>query len=197
MQHRLLVASTNHGKLVELRQALAHLPYEVVTLAEAGHGGAEGPDETGRTFEENALLKARFFHARTGLATVADDSGLEVDILGGRPGVQSARYGTNDADRIRRLLGEMEGVPVSERGARFVCAIALVGDGVEEVFRGECEGRIRYVPAGANGFGYDPVFEPSGDSRTFAEMPADEKHAVSHRGRAMAALAAYLDSAED
>ncbi len=192
MTERLLVASTNHGKAAEFAEALAGLGYQVVTIDETEARGEPAPDETGRTFEENAVLKARHFHALTGLLTVADDSGLEVDILAGRPGLHSARYAVDDASRIRRLLGELEGVPSAERTARFVCAVALVGPKIEQVFRGECRGSIRHVASGTNGFGFDPVFAPDGDSRTFAEMTTSEKRRVSHRGQAITALAEYM-----
>jgi XTP/dITP diphosphohydrolase len=150
------------------------------------------PDETGATFEENAMLKARYYHELTGLVTVADDSGLEVDALDGRPGIASARYGVSDSDRIARLLGELEGVAPAERTARFVCALSLVGRDLAETFTGTCEGRIRTTPAGTNGFGFDPVFTPEGETRSFAEMAPEEKAAVSHRGRALAALAELI-----
>jgi XTP/dITP diphosphohydrolase len=189
---RLLAATSNAGKAREIAAALAGLGLEVVDVNEAGVGDAPVPDETGTTFHENALLKARYYHELTGLLTVADDSGLEVDILGGRPGLHSARYAATDAERIAKLLGELDGVPMQERTARFVCAIALVGENLAETFTGTCEGRIRHTPHGTNGFGFDPVFTPEGDTRTFAEMTRDEKEAVSHRGRALAALAEFV-----
>jgi XTP/dITP diphosphohydrolase len=189
---RLLAATSNAGKAREIAAALAGLGFEVVDVNEAGVGDAPVPEETGTTFHENALLKARYYHELTGLLTVADDSGLEVAVLGGRPGLHSARYAATDAERIAKLLGELDGVPMQERTARFVCAIALVGENLAETFTGTCEGRIRHTAHGRNGFGFDPVFTPEGDTRTFAEMTRDEKEAVSHRGRALAALANFV-----
>jgi XTP/dITP diphosphohydrolase len=189
---RLLVATSNRGKVRELAEALGGLPLEVVDLDEAGAGATPPPDETGATFEENALLKARYYYEATGLLTVADDSGLEVDILGGRPGLHSARYADTDGERIARLLTELEGVPSSERTARFVCALALVGENLAEVFTGTCAGTIRHTPSGSNGFGFDPVFVPDGDTRSFAEMAPEAKRAVSHRGRAIHALVEFV-----
>ena len=189
---RLLAATSNRGKVCELADALAGLGFEVVDLTTAGAAESPAPEETGATFEENALVKAQYYHELTGLVAVADDSGLEVDLLGGRPGVYSARYGDSDADRIARLLAELDGVPMRERTARFVCALALVGENLAETFTGTCPGRIRHTPAGTNGFGFDPVFTPEGDRRSFAEMSREEKAAVSHRGRALAALAEFV-----
>lgn len=191
---KLLVATSNRGKVRELAEALAGLDVEVVDLEGAGVGESPVPEEAGSTFEENALLKARYYHELTGLAAVADDSGLEVGVLGGRPGLHSARYGATDEERVARLLGELDGVPMSERGARFVCALALVGAGAERLFTGVCTGTIRHIPSGEGGFGYDPVFTPDGEPRSFAEMSRVEKTAVSHRGRAIRALAEYLAS---
>jgi XTP/dITP diphosphohydrolase len=189
---KLLVATSNRGKVAELAEALDGLGVEVVDLAAIGLGDHPAPEETGSTFEENALLKARYYYELTGVCAVADDSGLEVDVLGGRPGLYSARFGATDAERIERLLGEMNGVPMSERSARFVCALALVGENLAEVFTGICRGAIRHTPMGTNGFGFDPVFVPEDETRTFAEMAPAEKAAVSHRGRAIAALAEFL-----
>jgi XTP/dITP diphosphohydrolase len=188
---KLLAATTNAGKVRELADALAGLGFDVLDLEAAGAADAPAPDETGTTFEQNALLKARYYHELTGLLAVADDSGLEVAVLGGRPGVHSARYADTDEERVSRLLAELDGVPMSERTARFVCALALVGENLAEVFVGDCPGRIRHTPAGTNGFGFDPIFAPDGDPRSFAEMTPAEKAAVSHRGRAVAALAEF------
>ena len=154
-------------------------------------------EETGATLEANALIKARAVAAATGLLTIADDSGLEVDALGGAPGVCSARYAgehATDADNVTRLLAELVEVPAERRTARFAAVlVARAPDGTETVVRGEVEGRIIGAPSGAGGFGYDPVFVPAeGDGRTFAEMSAEEKHAISHRGRAVRALADRL-----
>jgi XTP/dITP diphosphohydrolase len=178
-----------------LAEALAGLGVDVVDLEAAGAAGYPEPEETGATFEENALLKARYYRELTGLPTVADDSGLEVHVLAGRPGLHSARYAASDDERIAKLLGELDGVPMSARTAQFVCVLALVdGDG-EETFEGLCAGTIRHTPAGTGGFGFDPVFVPEGETRTFAELSPTEKAAISHRGRAFRALAAFLRDA--
>jgi len=189
---KMLVATTNQGKVRELAAALDGLGFEITDLEAAGLAARPAPDESGSTFEENALLKARAWYEASGMLTVADDSGLEVDVLGGRPGLLSARYGDTDVERIAKLLDEMDGVPSSERSARFVCALALVGENLAEVFTGVCDGRIRHTAHGTSGFGFDPVFTPEGDARTFAEMSAAEKSAVSHRGRAIGKLREFI-----
>lgn len=150
-------------------------------------------DETGNTFEENALLKARAVVAATGQMAMADDSGIEIDALGGRPGIHSARW-TEESDWIPRVLRELDDVPQRPRTARYVAAAAAVWpDGREAVVRGTVEGMIADDPRGDGGFGYDPIFVPDdGDGRTFAEMSAAEKHAISHRGRAFKELARLL-----
>lgn len=157
---------------------------------------ARDPDveETGATFEENALLKAAAVCAATGELAIADDSGIEVDALDGRPGIHSARW-TEESDWIPRVLRELDGVAGAARAGRYVAAAAAVWpDGFEVVVRGTVEGRVADAPRGDGGFGYDPIFVPDeGDGRTFAEMSADEKHALSHRGRAFRLLAAHLD----
>jgi len=155
--------------------------------------------ETGSTFSENALLKARYYHRLSELPTVADDSGLEVQALGNAPGVYSARYAgaiANDADRIAKLLEEMKNVPPQQRSARFVCAAAIVWKGGERVFMGDARGVILNNPRGVNGFGYDPVFfyEPLG--KTFAELTPSEKAKASHRGRAFRQLSAWLNESD-
>ncbi|MCX7047115.1 MAG: RdgB/HAM1 family non-canonical purine NTP pyrophosphatase, partial [Candidatus Sumerlaeota bacterium] len=140
---------------------------------------------SGDTYQANALIKARIWAQRSGLISLADDSGLEVDALDGRPGVYSNRYAPTSADRIVKLLGEMQNVEEARRTARFVCVMALVWpDGKTEVRRGVCEGRISFEPAGVGGFGYDPVFYLPDYGQTMAELPADEKNKISHRARA-------------
>ena len=187
----LLIATSNGGKVVELSKALDGLGFELLSLKDLP-SRIDPPDETGETFAENALLKARYYFERSGLLTVADDSGLEVKILGGRPGVESARYAHTDPERIERLLTELEGVPLSERSARFVCSLALVGENLAEVFTGECDGHIRHLPRGSGGFGFDPVFVPEGSEETFAEMTPAEKSALSHRGKAIAGFVEFV-----
>lgn len=189
---KLLVATTNTGKVREFADALAGLPFEIHDLASANLADRPAPSETGSTFAENALLKATSWFEASGMLTVADDSGLVVDILGGRPGLHSARYGDSDAHRIKKLLAEMDGVPSTERTARFVCSLALVGENLAEIFSGECEGRIRHTSHGSSGFGFDPVFTPEGQDRTFAEMSVAEKSAISHRGRAIRKLREFI-----
>ena len=153
-----------------------------------------GVDETGATFEENALLKAAAVCEATGRLAIADDSGIEIDALDRQPGIHSARW-TEEADWIPRVLRELDAVPGAARTARYVAAAAAVWpDGFEVVVRGVVEGHVPVVPRGTGGFGYDPIFVPDeGDGRTFGEMSAAEKHALSHRGRAFRALAAHLD----
>lgn len=189
---QILLATTNKGKIRELRQMLGGEGFQVAGL----EGLPTSEDiETGSTFAENALLKARYYHNLTNLVTVADDSGLEVEALGGAPGIYSARYGGPDAtdeDRIAKLLREMKDVPTKGRNARFVCAAAIVWSRGEEVFTDEVRGSILREPRGSAGFGYDPVFyyEPFG--RTFAELDQEEKSEVSHRGRAFRQLVQWL-----
>lgn len=155
--------------------------------------------ETGSSFAENALLKARYYRKASGLITLADDSGLEVDALGGAPGVYSARYGgagASDEERVNKLLNALKEVPPEHRAARFVCVAAIAWDGGEQTFTGEAPGRILAEPRGQAGFGYDPVFfyEPLG--RTFAELTTTEKAEVSHRGSAFRQLAGWLREAD-
>lgn len=194
----ILIATQNAGKVVELAELLAELPLRLRSLAE--FPPVPAPEETGSTFADNAELKARFYATHTGLLTLADDSGLEADALGGAPGVHSARYaGENatDEERIARLLAEMRTSRVSSRAARFVCVIALF-DPREvscELFKGTCAGRIGHEPRGTNGFGYDPVFVPDGFDRTFAELPREIKQRISHRAQALGAARTYLAKA--
>jgi XTP/dITP diphosphohydrolase len=196
MSTRLLLATRNAGKLAELQRLLeAAVPgVEVVGLQDV----PDYPDapETGATFEENALLKAREAVRHTGLPAVADDSGLTVDALNGMPGVLSARWsgrhGDDDANTAL-LLGQVADVPDERRGAAFVCAAALVTpDGVERVMERQWRGRLVREKRGTNGFGYDPVFVPKGLDVTSAELAPDEKDARSHRGQAFAALVPVL-----
>src|SRR5690606_6465490 len=188
---RVVLATGNAGKLREISALLSPRGFEILSQAELGIDGAE---ETGSTFEENALLKARHAARAASLPALADDSGIEVDALGGRPGVHSARYagpGATDADNITRLLAELAELPANARRARFCCVIAYVrfADDPAPLFaRGAWEGHIAMAPSGAGGFGYDPVFIPDGQSTSAAEMSPSAKNAVSHRGQALAAL---------
>ncbi|MEZ4555150.1 MAG: XTP/dITP diphosphatase [Caldilineaceae bacterium] len=190
----LLIATHNQGKLREYRALLADLPLKVVNLDEAGVDF--DVDETGTTFAENALLKARAYAAATGLLTWADDSGLEVDALDGAPGVYSARYAGPDAtdeDRYRKLLRTLAALPDAPRTARFRCVVALVApDGAAYTTDGICPGVIIDEPRGSHGFGYDPVFFLPDLGQTMAELPPAAKNRISHRGRAAAAAKTVL-----
>ncbi len=193
----LLLATGNPGKLRELRAILDGVPVELVGLMDVGAGGPPEVEEKGATFLDNASLKARAYAAWSGLAAVADDSGLEVDALGGAPGVRSARYageGATDRANLDKLLHELCGVPPERRHARFRCAAVLadppglVPEWREWHAEAAWEGRILEAPRGSGGFGYDPVFLPEGWDRTSAEVDAATKDAASHRGRAFRAL---------
>lgn len=184
-----IIATHNKKKLAELERILSPLGVCAKTAEQAGFS-LEDVEETGDTFEENARLKAEAAMRRTGLPAVADDSGLAVDALGGAPGVYSARYageGATDAQRNEKLLCALKNVPEAERTARFVSAVSCVfPDGSSICVRGECEGRIAFAPKGTGGFGYDPLFLVG--EKTYAELTDAEKDAISHRGRALAAL---------
>jgi XTP/dITP diphosphohydrolase len=195
----LLLASANQGKLRELRTILDGLPVELVGLSQAGLGDPPEVDETGDTFLDNALLKARAYAAWSGLAAVADDSGLEVDALGGAPGVRSARYagpGAGDQANLDKLLAALAGVPPERRTARFRCAAVLVDAAGMGEWHAEAawEGRVLDAPRGTGGFGYDPVFLPDGWDRTSAEVDQQTKDAASHRGRAFRALRPTIEA---
>ena len=191
---RAVVATRNQGKLHELGEMLASL--ELVPLPDE----VELPPEEGETFAGNALAKARAAHAATGMAAIADDSGIEARALGGRPGVRSARYAgpeAGDEENLELLLRELAGA--ADRSVAYVCALAYVGEtGAEQLFEGRCEGQLAGEPRGSAGFGYDPAFVPDdtgpGDRRTMAELSAAEKHAISHRGRAARKLASWLEA---
>lgn len=186
---KLILATNNQHKLTEFRRVLDPIGVTVISQNEAGI--SVDVEETGKTFEENAKLKADAIYQLTELPTVADDSGLEVDILDNAPGVYTARYaGENatDADRYNKLLGEMKAVKDADRTARFVCVLYYIdSDGVGHSMRGECFGKIGYEPKGENGFGYDPVFMVG--NKSFSELLPEEKDAVSHRGKALQMLA--------
>lgn len=192
---RVVLASSNSGKLRELAALLAPFGFELIAQNALG---VETPPETGLTFAENALLKARHAAASTNLPALADDSGIEVDALGGRPGIYSARYageGASDQDNLRKMLGELRGVPMRERTARYQCVIAFVGnaeDPVPVLANGTWEGTLSREPRGLGGFGYDPIFIPLGLDRTAAELDPQEKNSVSHRAQALRALVTQL-----
>ena len=197
MRPRLLIATHSAHKLAELRDLLELERAELVSLDDLAI--ADDPAETGETFETNARIKARFGARRTGLPTLADDSGLEVGALDGAPGVRTRRYAgpaATDLDNNAKLLAELDGLPPERRGARYVCVLALAlprpGAGPRAAVpirsvRGTTRGRIATAPRGSGGFGYDPIFEPAGEppgGRTFGLWSPEAKHAVSHRGRA-------------
>ena len=191
MTERLVIGTNNPGKLREFRELLDGCGFELVTPGDLGVDF--GPDETGTTFDENARIKAVAAMEATGLLALADDSGLEVDHLDGRPGIFSARYAggdrtdpsLSDEDRVQIVLGEMRGVPDEQRAARFRCVIAIAApDGSVQTVDGVFEGRLAHETRGTNGFGYDPIFIVPELNVTSAELPPDEKNAMSHRGQA-------------
>ena len=192
---KIIAATKNKNKLREFREILKG--FEIISQEEAGVD--IDVEETGTTFEENSYIKAKAIYDITGITTIADDSGLCVDALGGAPGVYSARYGGegyDDKGRVELLLQNMKDIPDGERSARFVCVITLVGkDGVLTA-RGECEGRIDYESKGGNGFGYDPVFFVEQYNKTMAEATPEEKNAISHRGKALKIFAEKLNKKE-
>ena len=186
LQPNLLLATNNQAKVREYRSLLQNLPYTVTTPSDCGI--AIVVDEVGESMEENARLKAMAFASKSGLLSLADDSGLEVDVLGGEPGPLSARYageGASDRDRGNYLLARLNGVPWEKRTARFRCAIALASpDGRAQLFTGKCRGLITLEPRGEQGFGYDPVFYLPELDKTMAELPMEIKNQISHRGQA-------------
>ncbi len=191
----LVVATQNQGKLRELRQLLNDLPFKLASLTDFPNIGTV--PETGESFIENASLKAVGYATQTGCLTLADDSGLEVEALSGAPGVLSARYAgdaASDSKRIEKLLVELSSIPVMKRSARFVSALAIAdGRGrILNVSVGECDGRIDFAPHGSKGFGYDPIFIPSGYDKTFAELKAEIKNEISHRARALLGAREFL-----
>jgi XTP/dITP diphosphohydrolase len=183
---QLLLATNNAGKLSELKELLAGVPFELISPAQIGL--KLDVAETGRTYAANARLKALAFATASGLMTLADDSGLEVEALGGAPGLYSARYagdGATDEQRVAYLLSKMRGVPPDKRGARFRCIMALAWPSDEVKLRsGSCRGFITKEPIGINGFGYDPVFYFPKLGKTMAELTAEVKNSISHRARA-------------
>lgn len=194
---KLVIATSNEGKLFEFREALRDTDFEVVSAADMDI--TDFPEETGDTYQANALAKAQHAANKTGLPAIGDDSGLEVDALDGAPGLRSARYGGKETSKERSalLLSELERTPPGERQARFICSLALVTPSGEAiVFRGEAEGEISAVPHGKAGFGYDPVFFSHDLYTTFAEATLEQKQPVSHRGRAIAAFLDWLESEE-
>jgi XTP/dITP diphosphohydrolase len=192
---RLLIATNNPGKAAEYRELLGDVGWELVTPRDVGlHLEVE---ESGRDYAENAKIKAATFAKASGLVALADDSGIEVDALGGAPGPLSARFGgegISDGERVALLLERLVGVPPEGRSARFRCVIAVARpEGQVDLFEGRCEGRVAVEPRGKSGFGYDPVFFLPDRGLTMAELPPQEKNAVSHRGRAARQAKAFLE----
>ncbi len=191
----LVLATKNNGKIRELAELLNGLPIRLCNLNEF-KDSAE-PEETGATFTENAVLKARYYALHTGVWALADDSGLEVESLGGAPGVFSARYGGENmsyAEKIDRLLGKMKSAGDDNRKARFVCAMAIADEdgNIQFLSEGVCDGKIAAGPRGANGFGYDPVFIPEDFSESFGELSDEIKQKISHRSRAIEKIIRFL-----
>ncbi len=197
MKSRIVLATTNAAKLRELEALLS--PWQVEVLAQSAFTSESVP-ETGLTFVENAILKARHAAARSGLPAVADDSGIEVDALQGRPGIYSARYagpGASDADNLQRLLVELAGVQPDKRTARYRCALAYMRfetDPAPIICQASWEGCILTEPRGTGGFGYDPIFRVAGADLAAAELPAAEKNQMSHRGKALQMLVRELEA---
>ncbi len=191
----ILIATRNSGKVLELKNILDGLPFELLNLKDFPN--VVEAEETGATFTENAKLKAQSYARQTGLFALADDSGLEVAALGGAPGIYSARYAGENADdaaKIEKLLDQISRTGSVDRSARFVCAAAVAGETGEILFTAEdyCEGKIAFEPRGKNGFGYDPVFVPSGFDRTFGELSDSVKRKISHRAHALEKIIRYL-----
>lgn len=195
----IILASSNAGKVREINQLLAGLELQVKPQTEYGVVDAE---ETGLTFVENAILKARNAAQHTGLPAIADDSGLEVDALNGAPGIYSARYaraGASDQANLEKLLADLHGIPEADRTARFQCLLVYMrhaNDPTPLICQGTWEGRILTAPRGENGFGYDPVFFVPTHDCSSAELPADVKNSLSHRGQALQALVSALQAAK-
>ncbi|HQZ95061.1 MAG TPA: RdgB/HAM1 family non-canonical purine NTP pyrophosphatase [Pyrinomonadaceae bacterium] len=195
MDRKLLIATNNQGKVAELQDLIADFPIELLSLAD--FPAVVEVDETGSTFAENAELKAAGYARQTSSFALADDSGLEVDALDGRPGVLSARYGgeaTTFAEKISMLIDEMKAAESDERRARFVCSISIADTKGTILFTadGVCKGRIADSPRGAGGFGYDPLFIPDGFAQTFGELDRSTKQTISHRSRAFQQIIPFL-----
>lgn len=194
---RFVVATQNRDKLEEIARLLRPIGIEPVSLKEVGVDFSD-VEETGKTFLENAQIKARAAFEKSGLPSIGDDSGLAVDALNGAPGIYSARYageGATNEMRIEKLLRNLEGVPEKKRTARFVCAVCCILESGEELcVQGECEGTIAFEPVGEGGFGYDPVFFVPPLKKTFAQLTAEEKNAISHRGKALEVFQVKLEA---
>lgn len=192
---RVIFATGNENKLKEIRMIMSDMDVEIVSMKEAGC--FVDVEETGTSFEENSILKAKAIAQKSGEITLADDSGLEIDYLNKEPGIYSARYMGEDTSytiKNANLLERMDGVPDEKRTARFVCAVAMVRpDGTSEVVRATMEGRVAYEPAGENGFGYDPIFYLPEYGCTSSELSPEDKNAISHRGKALRMIREVLE----
>jgi XTP/dITP diphosphohydrolase len=193
---KFIAATKNKGKLMEISEILRDFPFNILSMEEVGI--TKDIEEYGSTFEENALIKAREIFEMTKEMVMADDSGLEVDFLNGAPGIYSSRFageGATDKEKNKKLLSLLENVPFEKRTARFVCIVAVImPDGSHFVVRGTCEGYIGLEEIGNNGFGYDPLFFIKEYNKTTAEMLPEEKHKISHRGRALKAMVEKLET---
>jgi XTP/dITP diphosphohydrolase len=197
MSHKLVLATRNQGKITEFRRILDELaPGQIDLIGVDQFPDLVDVDETGATFEENSLLKSRYTCLATGLPAIADDSGLCVDFLNGDPGIFSARWAGNHGDdqaNLEKVLAQLKDVPDKDRTAHFKCVASLVmPDGREQVAEGRFEGHILHAPVGDNGFGYDPIFQPLGLSISSAQMSAQEKDLVSHRGKSLRSIAPHV-----
>ncbi len=193
--HQILLATQNPGKIAEATKILQDFDHHILTVKDIDLPPNFDPQETGKTFEQNALIKAKAFALATNLPSLADDTGLMVDALDGRPGVYSKRYGDDDQHRIKKLLAELDGVGESQRTARFVSSLCLYDPLTDSAItvQGTVEGRISFEPKGDQGFGYDPIFIPTeGDGRTFAQLGTDFKNKISHRARALKKLKSLI-----
>jgi XTP/dITP diphosphohydrolase len=193
--NKIVLATRNAHKILEIKTILHDLPLEILTLNDVS--GVPELREDGETFQDNSLQKAHTVHQYTNLPALADDSGLEVFYLLGRPGVISARYAgpeATDEKNNNKLLGQMRGVPARRRKAQFRAVLTLVDGERVDVTEGICPGKLAELPRGTNGFGYDPIFLPDGYSRTYAELTAEEKNLISHRARALAAMRTVLQN---
>ena len=192
----IVIATRNKKKLKEIKRIMEEGDVSITNVFSLDDfPGCPDVQEDGKTFEENAVKKAVSVSKYTGIIALADDSGLEVDVLNGAPGVLSARYAGDSADdtaNLKKLLENLENVPYKKRGARFACCLALAYQNSVKTFFGYVEGRIGIEPRGENGFGYDPIFYPEGYDRTFAQMSDEEKNALSHRGKALREFQKYL-----
>ena len=189
---KILAGTSNKHKVQEFRSAFKAFEEKISLLKLDEVAPFEMPEENGSTFEENACIKADGVSAAASMLAFADDSGLEVEALDGRPGIHSSRYAATDSERIAKLLKELDGV--ENRRARFVCVIAIAANGeVIETFEGEVKGTILTAPRGENGFGYDPIFQPDGFDKSFAELTQDEKNRISHRANAYAKALEFVE----